>query len=85
VIAAMGPRHILVTDDDRDSREGAFYRVRASHPLVTDARLGEQRGDCRLVQWFTDRGEAERCAVALASDPRCYSTIDIEADDRGAR
>jgi len=85
VIATMGPRHILVTDDDRDGREGAFYRVRASAPLVTDTRHGERTSDARLVQWFADRGEAERCAVALATDPRCYSTIEIEADDRGAR
>jgi len=77
-----GPRHIVVTDDARDGREGAFYRVRASSPLVTDERHGERRSDARLVQWFTSRVEAERCAVALATDPRAYSVIEIEADAR---
>jgi len=86
-MTTIAARYVHVTDDgdDGDPRSAAWYRVRARAPLATDTRHGERSYDARLVQWFSDRSEAERCAVALAQDPRCYSQIDIEADDRGPR
>jgi len=85
-MTTIAPRYVHVTDDATDdTRAASWYRVRARIPLATDTRHGERASDERLVQWFTDRGEAERCAVALAQDPRCYSQIEIEADERGPR
>ena len=37
--------------------------------------------DSRKVGPFLDRSEAERCATALASDPRCYGTIRVIVED----